>query len=262
MEAILPFITAGDPDAAGRGLERLPALLAEFHALGVTTLELGVPHSDPVADGPVLQAAALRAIRAGTTPRRLLEALAGVSPSPDLVLFTYFNPMLQLGEDLVPLLRPTPVKALLVVDLPAGEEPEWEAGLARAGYPLVPLLSPTTPLARAARLLEARPDPGPGFAFAQRFAYVVARLGVTGVGPGTDLGPVATRLGELRTCTDRPLAVGFGLDEPALLERVRTLGATPVIGSALVRALHEGQTLADFLGPRVWAQGTPQPGAS
>ena len=247
MEAILPFIVAGDPD----GLEGLPELLARFAALGVKTLELGVPHSDPVADGPVLQAAAHRAILAGASPRRLLELLATVTDSPDLVLFTYFNPLLQLGDDLVALLRPTPVKALLVVDLPPGEEPEWEAALLRAGYPIVPLLSPTTPLARAARLLEARPDPGPGAPFAQRFAYVVARLGVTGDGQGTDLAPVAVRLQGLRGCTDRPLAVGFGLDDPALLEQVRAMGATPVIGSALVRALHQGQTLEAFLGPRL-----------
>ena len=250
MEPILPFLMAGDPDPAGRGLAHLPALLAQFSALGVTTLELGVAHSDPVADGPVLQAAAGRAIQAGTTPRRLLEVLAGVCPSPDLVLFSYFNPLLQLGEELVALLRPTPVKALLVVDLPAGEEPEWEAALARAGYPLVPLLSPTTSLARARKLLEARPDPGPAFPFAQRFAYVVARLGVTGDGQTTELAPVAARLSELRTCTDRPLAVGFGLDAPALLAQVRALGATPVIGSALVQALHAGHSVESFIGSR------------
>jgi tryptophan synthase alpha chain len=180
-----------------------------------------------------------------------LETHAGVAASPDLVLFTYFNPLLQLGEELVPLLRPTPVKALLVVDLPPGEEPAWEAALLRAGYPIVPLLSPTTPLARAARLLEARKDPGPDFPFAQRFAYVVARLGVTGNGIATDLAPVEARLRGLRTLSDRPLAVGFGLDDPALLARVRAMGATPVIGSALVRALHDGQTVQSFLEPRM-----------
>ena len=189
MEPILPFITAGDPD-----LDRLPGLLAQFSALGVRTLELGLPHSDPVADGPVLQAAAHRAILAGASPRRVLQTLAQVRDSPDLVLFTYFNPLLQLGQDLLALLRPTPVKALLVVDLPPGEEPGWEAGLRRAGYPIVPLLSPTTPPQRARALMAARPDPGPGAPFAQRFAYVVARMGVTGDGQATDLGPVQARI--------------------------------------------------------------------
>jgi tryptophan synthase alpha chain len=115
----------------------------------------------------------------------------------------------------------------------------------------VPLLSPTTPPERARLLLAARPDPGPGHPFAQRFAYVVARLGVTGDGQATDLGPVEARLRSLRTLSDRPLAVGFGLDHPDLLERVRAMGATPVIGSALVQALHQGQSPAAFLGPRM-----------
>ena len=248
MEMILPFITAGDPDLAG-----LPGLLARFHALGVRTLELGLAHSDPVADGPVLQAAAQRAMRAGASPRRVLQCLAQAGPSPDLVLFTYYNPLLQLGRDLLPLLRPTPVKALLVVDLPPGEEPGWEAELRQAGYPIIPLLSPSTPLARARALLEARPDPGPGHPFAQRFAYVVARMGVTGDGQATELGPLRDRLQALQGCSDRPLAVGFGLDRPDLLAQVRSLGATPVIGSALVQALHDGQSLEAFLGPRLGA---------
>ncbi len=256
MEPILPFLMAGDP-----ALADLPALLARCGALGVGTVEVGLPHSDPVADGPVLQAAAHRALEAGTTPRRVLETLAGV-PGPDVVLFTYFNPLLALGDDLERLLAPTPVKSLLVVDLPAGEEPGWEARLRAAGYPIVPLLAPTTPPERARRLLDARPDPGPGCPFAQRFAYVVARLGVTGAGQGADLGAVARRLEALRAPGDpagRPLAVGFGLDDPASLERVRALGAVPVVGSALVAALAAGADLETFLAPRL-GSGSPETG--
>jgi tryptophan synthase alpha chain len=241
MEPILPFLMAGDPT-----LERLPAWLADLRRLGVGTVEVGLPHSDPVADGPVLQAAAHRALAGGATPRKVLEALAGL-PGPDVVLFTYFNPLLQLGEDLEGLLAPTPVKSLLVVDLPAGEEPAWEGRLRAAGYPLVPLLTPTTSLERAERLLAARPDPGDGRPFAQRFAYVVARLGVTGAGQGTDLAPVAARLAALASLTPRPLAVGFGLDDPESLARIREMGATPVVGSALVAALAGGGSLSAFL---------------
>ena len=245
MEPILPFIMAGDPDLA-----TLPVLLAAFRDLGVGTVEVGLPHSDPVADGPVLQAAAHRALTGGASPRKVLEALAGL-PGPDVILFTYFNPLLQLGDDLLPLLAPTRVRSLLVVDLPPGEEPDWEGRLAMAGYPIVPLLTPTTPPDRARRLLAARPDPGPGHSFAQRFAYVVARLGVTGSGQGTDLAPVAARLADLRAATDRPLAVGFGLDDPASLAQVRTMGAVPELGSALVAALAKGTDLKTFLGPRL-----------
>lgn len=245
MEPILPFLTAGDPS-----LEALPHLLAACRDLGVGTVEVGLPHSDPVADGPVLQAAARRALGRGATPRRVLEALRGV-PGPDVVLFTYFNPLLQLGGDLLDLLRPTPVRSLLVVDLPPGEEPAWEGRLREAGYPLVPLLAPTTTPERARGLLEARPDPGPDRPFAQRFAYVVARLGVTGGAGAPDLAPLAARLEGLRALGPRPLAVGFGLDDPAGLAAVRALGATPVVGSALVAALAGGMDLEAFLSPRL-----------
>ena len=246
MNPLLPFLMAGDPS-----LEVLPSLLAEAKALGIEAIEIGLPHSDPIADGPVLQSAAQRAVARGVTPRRVLEALASLHESPDLVLFTYLNPLLQLGEtELIKLLQPTPIKALLVVDLPFGEEPRFESAMRDAGYPIVPLLAPTTDLTRAERLLEERPDPGEGHPFAQRFAYVVARLGVTGQG-ATDLGSVSSRVAELRRITNRPLAVGFGLSDSASLQAVRNMGATPVIGSALVKELVGGASFTSAMEARL-----------
>ncbi len=249
MNPLLPFIMAGDPS-----LEALPALLSEAKALGLEAIELGLPHSDPIADGPVLQAAAHRAIACGATPLRVLDAMSGLRDSPDIILFTYLNPLLQIGMDrLKELLAPTPVKALLVVDLPFGEETAFEAGLRSAGYPMVPLLAPTTTIERAQMLLSERPDPGPSAPFAQRFAYVVARLGVTGPGQGlvqgTDLAPVAERVAALKTLTERPLAVGFGLSNRRSLSEIRAMGATPVVGSALVQELAKGHGLRDVLAP-------------
>jgi len=248
---LLPFLMAGDPS-----MEALPGLLSEAKALGIEALELGLPHSDPIADGPVLQAAAQRAIARGATPLRVLEALAGLQDSPDLILFTYLNPLFQIGADrLRTLLAPTPVKALLVVDLPFGEEPVFEATLRAAGYPMVPLLAPTTSIERARQILSDRPDPGPSAPFAQRFAYVVARLGVTGTGQGpgqgTDLAPVSIRIGALKALTERPLAVGFGLSDGPSLAAIRAMGATPVIGSALVQELAQGRGLRQVLAPRM-----------
>lgn len=249
MNPLLPFLMAGDPS-----LEALPELLSEARSLGIEALELGLPHSDPIADGPVLQAAAHRAIGRGATPVRVLQTLAGLTDSPDLILFTYLNPLLQIGaERLKALLAPTPVKALLVVDLPFGEESVFEADLRAAGYPMVPLLAPTTTLDRARQVLAERPDPGPAAPFAQRFAYVVARLGVTGAGQGagqgTDLAPVRQRVTQLRGISSRPLAVGFGLADAASLAAVRAMGATPVVGSVLVRELAEGKRLSACLTP-------------
>jgi tryptophan synthase alpha chain len=247
MNPLLPFLMAGDPS-----LEALPRLLSDAKSLGLEAIELGLPHSDPIADGPVLQAAAHRAIARGATPLRVLESLAGLTESPDVILFTYLNPLLQIGAGrLTALLAPTPVKALLVVDLPFGEEPAFEADLRVAGYPMVPLLAPTTSLIRAASLLAQRPDPGPSAPFAQRFAYVVARLGVTGTGRGTDLAPVAQRVEDLKNLTGRPLAVGFGLSDPRGLSAVRAMGATPVIGSALVQELDQGVSLHDALSSKM-----------
>jgi tryptophan synthase alpha chain len=237
MKSVLPFVMAGDP-----ALEKLPGLLAEARSLGLDTIEVGLPHSDPIADGPVLQAAAQRAIAAGATPRRVLECLARCADSPDIVLFTYLNPLWQLGADeLIRLLRPTPVRSLLVVDLPPGEEAEWEEKLHAAGYPLVPLLAPNTGLPRAAQLLQRRP--GTGSSFAQNFVYLVARLGVTGQDGQTELAPVRERIAAMRRVTNRPLAAGFGLGTAGALEAVQAMGARPVIGSALVQRLAAGESL-------------------
>jgi tryptophan synthase alpha chain len=238
---------AGDPS-----LEALPGLLSEAKSLGLEAIELGLPHSDPIADGPVLQAAAHRAIASGATPLRVLESLAGLVDSPDIILFTYLNPLLQIGaERLKILLRTTQVKALLVVDLPFGEEPAFESELRAAGYPMVPLLAPTTTLDRARKILSERQDPGSSAPFARRFAYVVARLGVTGTGQDTDLAPVAQRVADLKSLGERPLAVGFGLSDASSLAAIRTMGATPVIGSALVQELSKGRTLREALAPRM-----------
>ena len=247
MNPLLPFLMAGDPS-----LEALPGLLSEAKALGLEAIELGLPHSDPIADGPVLQAAAQRAIACGATPLRVLEALAGITDSPDIILFTYLNPLLQIGADpLKALLSATPIEALLVVDLPFGEEARLEVELRAAGYPMVPLLAPTTSLDRARQILADRPDPGPAASFAQRFAYVVARLGVTGAGQDTDLEPVSRRITELKSISSRPLAVGFGLSDPKSLAAIRSMGATPVVGSALVKEVSEGRSLREALSQRV-----------
>lgn len=251
-QVLLPFVMAGDPS-----LDALPTLLAEAKALGLPAIEVGLPHSDPIADGPALQAAAQRAIQRGLTPEGVLSQLAQAHESPDVVLFTYLNPLLQMGVDrLLERLRPTPVKALLIVDLPFGEEVEFESRLRAEGYPIVPLLAPTTTLDRAAQLLRERPDPGEEAPFAQRFAYVVARLGVTGTRGSLDLIPVAQRVKALQSITSRPLAVGFGLSEVDALQSVREWGAVPVVGSALVDSLQTNASLAAFLAPRL---ATPSP---
>ena len=172
LNPLLPFVMAGDPS-----LEILPQLLSEAKDLGIDAMELGLPHSDPIADGPVLQAAAQRAMARGATPIRILEVLSGLKDSPDLILFTYLNPLLQIGAaSLIKHLERTPIKSLLIVDLPFAEESLFEGELRTAGYPIIPLLAPTTNLERSRQLLESRSITESNTLFAQNFIYVIARL--------------------------------------------------------------------------------------
>ena len=242
MNSLLPFLMAGDPS-----LDVLPRLLSEARALGIEALELGLPHSDPIADGPVLQAAAHRAIASGATPIRVLEALAGITDSPDLILFTYLNPLLQIGaERLKTLLRPTPGEGA------AGGGPALRGGArvrgGAAGGGLSHGAAPGAhhhPGAGPADFGE-RPDPGPG-ALRPALRLCGGPAGRHGRRAGADLAPVRERMAGLGTFTARPLAVGFGLSDAASLAAVRAMGATPVIGSALVRELAGGKSLAACL---------------
>lgn len=237
MSSVLPFIMAGFPKANAH-LDQMAAA----KACGIEAIELGIPHSDPIADGPLLQSAAHAAIDNGTSLRNVLEGLAGIEDTPDIVLFSYLNPLLQIGtSDLLALLKPTRIRALLVVDLPYGEEPEFEQALQQSGYPIVPLLTPTTSIARAQQLLDERPDPGESAPFAQRFAYVVARLGITGENTQA-FDDIEARVRALQAITSRPLAVGFGLGDPESLKRVRAMGVTPIVGSALVKRLGQNES--------------------
>ncbi|QIK80691.1 tryptophan synthase subunit alpha [Lysobacter sp. HDW10] len=239
MSQVLPFIMAGYPTHNAH-----LAQLAAAKDAGIEAIELGIPHSDPIADGPVLQAAAHAAIHNGTHLRSVLSSLVGLKDTPDIVLFSYFNPLLQIGlNELLEALRDTPVRALLVVDLPFGEAPDFETALREAGYPLIPLLTPTTSIERAKQVLAERPDPGPQAPFAQRFAYVVARLGITGENTHA-FDDIHARVQALQGITERPLAVGFGLGDANSLQRVRAMGVTPIVGSALVEALGSTQPLA------------------
>ncbi|MDE2492066.1 MAG: tryptophan synthase subunit alpha, partial [Elusimicrobia bacterium] len=199
----MPFIVAGDPHpkatvALARGLE----------AAGGDILELGVPFSDPVADGPVIQAAGQRALAKGMSLRRAAGLAAQIKKSGvrmPIVLFTYLNPVLSLGvEDFARLCARSGVSAALVVDLPAEESKELSKALVRRGLELVLLASPTTTDARLKAIGRASGS----------VVYYVSREGVTGARSG--LAPnLAARLARVRRLTGKPLLVGFGVAEPA-----------------------------------------------
>jgi tryptophan synthase alpha chain len=219
--ALIPYLTAGHPS---------PAATAELlrSAGGVADiLELGIPFSDPLADGPVIQASTHEALAAGMTLRGALELLDRHRPSVPVVLFSYVNPILQYGlEAFLVDAAAAGASGLLLTDLPTGADARFEGAVRSSPLDLVPLVAPTTPASRVERIAGA----------AQGFVYVLARLGVTGASPALDPGLTRTIRG-VRAATSLPVAVGFGLSTPAQVAAVAGMADGVVVGSALVERL-------------------------
>ena len=229
---LVPFLTAGHPDLGSSA--RALAALAEA---GVDAIELGVPFSDPLADGPVIAAASERALAGGMTLARAL-GLAAERPAggPPLVLFTYLNPLHAYGYARAAAdLARTGFAGALVADLPFDEGPEVRAALEAEGLPLVALAAPTTPLPRLRALARA----------ARGFVYLVARTGVTGAGSGTDR-RLTDQVRILREETELPIVIGFGIADPDAARRAARAADGIVVGSAFVERLER-----DGVGPAV-----------
>lgn len=223
--ALIPFITAGDPD-----LETTAAALQVLDQQGADIIELGVPYSDPLADGPVIQAAATRSLERGTRLESVLEMMTTVSPQvrAPIVLFTYYNPILNRGiEAFLEQIAQAGAKGLVVPDLPL-EEAEVLLQPAKArGIELILLVAPTTPKERIAQIAQQ----------AQGFIYLVSVTGVTGIRTQIE-NRVQDLLLELRNVTDKPIGVGFGISQPEHARQVMEWGADAVIvGSAFVKRL-------------------------
>lgn len=225
--AFIPYLTAGDP-----GLERTPELLEALQRGGADIVELGVPFSDPIADGPVNQRAAARALAAGTTLDGILRMVAEVRGRLDLpiVLFTYFNPIHAAGVDgFAQRAAESGVDGVLCLDLPPEEaEPEVLPAFVRHGLEPVFLLAPTSTKARIrhAAGLECA------------FYYYVSRTGVTGESTKLD-SDLLRQVKRLRRRLPHPLVVGFGLSRSEQVEAVGRVADGVVVGSALVRVVEE-----------------------
>jgi len=225
--AFIPFLVAGHPDLEATG-RLLDALLAG----GADLIELGVPFSDPVADGPVIQAASHRALEAGTTLPAVLELIARKRDAlgVPIVLFSYFNPIHARGvEAFAEQAAASGVDGVLCVDLPPEEgERELAPALARHGLDSIYLLAPTSTKERVARAAAASTG----------FVYYVSRRGVTGEQAALDP-ELAKRVQRLRRKVGLPLAVGFGISTPEQSAAVGKLADGVVVGSALVRMVEE-----------------------
>jgi tryptophan synthase alpha chain len=218
------YITAGDPVPAATG----PLALA-LESAGVEIIELGIPFSDPLADGATIQAAAGRAIAAGTTVARVLEIVREIRASSALpiVLFTYLNPIYVYGfAAFLADAAAAGADGLLILDLP----PDEEAGNSElaCGHGLLPirLIAPTTPPERVGLIAKS----------AEGFIYYVSREGVTGEQNELSLG-IASGVAEIRKHTGLPVAVGFGISTPAQAAEVARQADAVVVGSAIVRRI-------------------------
>jgi tryptophan synthase alpha chain len=222
----IPFITAGDPD-----LETTRALLLELARAGATVIELGVPFSDPVADGPTIQRASERALRRGVGLREVLELLAEARRETDVpvILFSYFNPLLQYGvERLAEEAARAGADGILATDLVPEESADFNAALARRGLDQIFLAAPTTSDARL-RMIAGR---------ASGFVYAVSRAGVTGAREAMSA-EAARLVARVRGVTELPVAVGFGISTPEQVAEVWRYADAVVVGSALVSEIEK-----------------------
>lgn len=230
--ALIPFITAGDPD-----LQTTAEALKVLDRNGADIIELGVPYSDPLADGPVIQAAATRALQKGTKLDDVLQMLTNVIPelTAPIVLFTYYNPIIHRGvENFLQQLSQVGVKGLVVPDLPLEEAESLLQPASEWGIEVILLVAPTSSPERIKAIAQK----------SQGFIYLVSVTGVTGIRSRLE-SRVGNLLQQMRQTTDKPIGVGFGISAPEQAKQVKDWGAdAAIVGSAFVKRLADGTPAA------------------
>ena len=223
---LVTYVTAGDPSLA-----RTPGILRALVAAGADVLEVGVPFSDPLADGPVIQRAAQRALAQGTTLQATLEMVKAVrgSIAAPVVIFSYVNPILTMGVDrFAARASAAGVDGVLTLDLPIEEAHEVRAALIAANLDPIFLVSPTTTAPRIRTAAE----------LSRGFLYGISRLGVTGARAELANG-AAEMAARIRAVTDMPVALGFGVSKPEHVAAIGQWADAAVVGSGLVRVIEE-----------------------
>jgi tryptophan synthase alpha chain len=226
--ALIPFITAGDPNLATTA-----AALRTLAKNGANAIELGVPYADPLADGPTIQAAATRALQKGVRLEDVLQIVKEFTAEIDvpIILFTYCNPIFYRGVDnFLQQIAAVGVKGLVVPDLPLEESDYLLQTATTMGIEVILLVAPTSNAQRIKAIAQK----------SQGFIYLVSVTGVTGM--RTQVGTrVEELIASLRQATDRPIGVGFGISAPEQAKQVKQWGADAVIvGSAFVKRLADG----------------------
>lgn len=233
-KALIIYLTAGDPS-----LRVTKELILGLDNAGVDILEIGVPFSDPTADGPVIQAASQRALKAGTTLQGVLDLVADVrksSPIP-IVLFGYYNPIFAYGaKKFAKAAKYAGADGVLVVDLPPEEAQELRAYTDLAGIDFISLVAPTTPEKRLRQIAAA----------ATGFLYYISITGVTGTA-APRIEDIKREVSKIRKITKLPLAVGFGISNPKQAQEIAGIADAIVIGSAVVRLIDENKSKPDLM---------------
>ncbi len=228
---LVTYVTAGDPDAKSSA-----AILIALAQCGADVLEVGVPFSDPLADGPVIQRASERALAGGTTLRGTLEIVRAVRAAVEtpIVLFTYANPVVRMDPTVFAReASAAGVDGVLILDYPVEEAEPLRAPLVAAGMDPIFLISPTTTDERIRRSGE----------LGRGFLYVISRMGVTGA--RNDMADVSGLLARIRAQSTLPVALGFGISSPEQVAQACVAADAAVVGSALVQVIAEGGGASD-----------------
>ncbi len=227
-KALVPYITAGHPSPV-----LSITLLRALEEAGADVVEVGVPFSDPMADGPVIQASSQSALAQGMTFARTLDLVHEARLGVPVVLFSYLNPVIAAGPGALERAAAAGCHGILVTDLPVGVDPEREHWLGSGPLAFVRLVAPTTPDERMREIGSH----GSGF------VYLISRLGVTGARDDVP-DELPSTLGRLRRATSLPICVGFGISNADQARRIGALADGIVVGSAIVRAAGEGIPVA------------------
>jgi tryptophan synthase alpha chain len=230
---LVTYVTAGDPD-----LPRSADILRALDRGGADVLEVGVPFSDPLADGPVIQRATERALASGTTLAQVLDMVSGIRGelTAPVVIFSYANPILRMGtERFADRASAAGVDGVLVLDLPIEEADDFHGMMAARAIDTIFLLSPTTTDARIRKAASL----GSGF------LYAISRLGVTGAQDRIATG-ARDIVQRIRAATDLPVALGFGISKPEHVREVGRWADAAVVGSALVNVIAEAGASEDL----------------
>ncbi len=232
-KAFVAYITAGHPSP-----EHFKDILLALEKAGVDIVEVGIPFSDPVGDGPVIQSASLTALKNGTTPIKVLQWISEIRKYSNLpiLLFSYFNPILAHNPtNFVELSAESGVDGILCVDLPIEEANEYIAKARQINISTVFLIAPTSSEERIKRIVN----------YCSGFVYYISRLGVTG--EKHDIAQdLAQRVSLIKRYTELPVYVGFGISKPEQAKIVSSIADGVIIGSALVRFLEEHKNDSDW----------------